>query len=127
MNIDLNELVKGFVYRDVKKLYLGFLYALEDLKSQVRQLEFDKSLDQERYKNKAELSEHQVQLKIDQSNKAHLTRIHELEIENAVVSKHNQVLEAAFENMGFDVKDMKDILNKLVDGIVSKNEIRVIK
>ena len=34
MNIDLNELVKGLVYRDVKKLYLGFLYALEDLKSQ---------------------------------------------------------------------------------------------
>jgi ferredoxin-fold anticodon binding domain-containing protein len=34
MNIDLNELVKGFVYRDVKKLYLSFLYALEDLKSQ---------------------------------------------------------------------------------------------
>ena len=34
MNIDLNDLVKGFVYRDVKKLYLSFLYALEDLKSQ---------------------------------------------------------------------------------------------
>jgi hypothetical protein len=34
MNIDLNDLVKGFVYRDVKKLYLSFLYSLEDLKSQ---------------------------------------------------------------------------------------------
>lgn len=34
MNIDLNNLVKGFVYRDVKKLYLSFLYTLEDLKSQ---------------------------------------------------------------------------------------------
>ena len=34
MNIDLNDLVKGFVYRDVKKLYLSFLYALEDLKTQ---------------------------------------------------------------------------------------------
>ena len=34
MNIDLNDLVKGFVYKDVKKLYLSFLYALEDLKSQ---------------------------------------------------------------------------------------------
>jgi ferredoxin-fold anticodon binding domain-containing protein len=34
MNIDLNELVKGLVYRDVKKLYLSFLYTLEDLKSQ---------------------------------------------------------------------------------------------
>jgi hypothetical protein len=34
MNIDLNDLVKGFIYRDVKKLYLSFLYSLEDLKNQ---------------------------------------------------------------------------------------------
>jgi ferredoxin-fold anticodon binding domain-containing protein len=34
MNINLNELVKGLVYRDVKKLYLGFLYTLEDLQGQ---------------------------------------------------------------------------------------------
>jgi ferredoxin-fold anticodon binding domain-containing protein len=34
MNINLNDFVKGFVYRDIKKLYLSFLYSLEDLKSQ---------------------------------------------------------------------------------------------
>ncbi len=34
MNIDLNDLVKGFIYRDIKKLYLSFLYTLEDLKSE---------------------------------------------------------------------------------------------
>jgi hypothetical protein len=34
MNVDLNNLVKSLVYRDVKKLYLSFLYTLEDLKSQ---------------------------------------------------------------------------------------------
>jgi hypothetical protein len=34
MNMDLNNLVKGLVYRDIKKLYLSFLYALEDLKNQ---------------------------------------------------------------------------------------------
>jgi len=34
MNINLNDLIKGLVYRDVKKLYLSFLYSLEDLKSQ---------------------------------------------------------------------------------------------
>lgn len=34
MNIDLNDFVKGFVHRDIKKLYLSFLYLLEDLKSQ---------------------------------------------------------------------------------------------
>jgi hypothetical protein len=34
MKIDLNDLIKGLVYRDIKKLYLSFLYSLEDLKSQ---------------------------------------------------------------------------------------------
>lgn len=33
MNIDLNNLVKVFVYRDIKKLYLSFLYILEDLRN----------------------------------------------------------------------------------------------
>lgn len=34
MNVDLNNLVKGLIYRDIKKLYLSFLYTIEDLKSQ---------------------------------------------------------------------------------------------
>ena len=51
----------------------------------------------------------------------------ELKEKNAVLTKEIEILTKAFENMGFDVKDMKDILNKLVDGIVSKNEINVIK
>jgi hypothetical protein len=34
MNIDLNEFVKGLIYRDIKKLYLSFLYTLEDLESE---------------------------------------------------------------------------------------------
>lgn len=38
-----------------------------------------------------------------------------------------EILEKAFENLGFDVKDMKEILNKLVDGLISKNEINVIR
>lgn len=32
--MELNNFVLGFVSRDVKKLYLGFLYILEDLRSQ---------------------------------------------------------------------------------------------
>jgi ferredoxin-fold anticodon binding domain-containing protein len=34
MKIDLNNFVNGFIYRDIKKLYLSFLYSLEDLRSQ---------------------------------------------------------------------------------------------
>jgi hypothetical protein len=34
MNIDLNDFVRAFIYRDIKKLYLSFLYTLEDLESE---------------------------------------------------------------------------------------------
>lgn len=51
----------------------------------------------------------------------------ELLLKNAVLNEKVSILEKAFENMGFDVKDMKDILNKLVDGVVSKNTVNVIK
>lgn len=42
-------------------------------------------------------------------------------------NKEVEMLRTAFKNLGFDVKDMKDILNKLVDGVVSGNKINVIK
>ena len=38
MKINLNDLIKGLVYRDVKKLYLSFLYSLEDLYENVEVL-----------------------------------------------------------------------------------------
>jgi hypothetical protein len=41
--------------------------------------------------------------------------------------KENEIMTKAFENMGFDVKDMKNILDQLVKGIISKNTINVIK
>lgn len=55
--------------------------------------------------------------------KADVTR---LTIENEGNKQKVAMYEKAFQNLGFDVKDMKDILNKLVDGIVSKNEIKMI-
>src|ERR1035437_1387565 len=48
-----------------------------------------------------------------------------MELNNAL--KEVSILTKAFENLGFDVKDMKGILDKLVDGIVSKNTINVVK
>jgi hypothetical protein len=32
MDLNLNEFVEGLIYRDIKKLYLSFLYILEDLR-----------------------------------------------------------------------------------------------
>lgn len=53
--------------------------------------------------------------------------ITELTIKFNAAEAENNLLTKAFENMGFDVKDMKGILDKLVDGLISKNEIKVIK
>ena len=44
-----------------------------------------------------------------------------------VLESENAILKEGFKNMGFDVKDMKNILDKLVEGVISKNEINVIK
>lgn len=54
------------------------------------------------------------------------TKVEELTISEANWKNQAEMLQKAFENLGFDVKDMKDVLNKLVDGLVSKNEIKVI-
>lgn len=37
------------------------------------------------------------------------------------------MLRTAFKNLGFDVKDMKEIMSKLVEGVVAKNTVNVIK
>lgn len=38
----------------------------------------------------------------------------------------NKVMREAFKSMGIDVKDMKDMFGKLVDGISSKNQVNLI-
>jgi len=34
MDIDINKFVNSLIFRDVKKLYLNFLYVIEDLRDQ---------------------------------------------------------------------------------------------
>ena len=51
----------------------------------------------------------------------------DLKLKNGVLESENAILKEGFKNMGFDVKDMKSILDKLVEGVISKNEINVIK
>ena len=71
--------------------------------------------------------ESEVDVRISTSVKEKDTKIAKLELENGSYKKEVEILTKAFENLGFDVKDMKEILNKLVDGIVSKNTINVVK
>lgn len=66
-------------------------------------------------------------LVIQKATKELEDKVQKLTLENGNYKKEVEILTKAFENMGFDVKDMKEILNKLVDGIVSKNSIQLVK
>ena len=71
--------------------------------------------------------EAELDVKISEVTKESTEKIAELNLENGNLKKEVEILTKAFENLGFDVRDMKEILNKLVDGIVSKNTINVVK
>jgi len=47
--------------------------------------------------------------------------------DKAVLQEKVNFIERAFTNMGFDVKDMKDILNKLADAVIAKNQVHIVK
>lgn len=68
-----------------------------------------------------------LDIKIQEAGKVDKAEIARLTLENGNLKKETEILTKAFENMGFDVKDMKEILNKLVDGIVSKNTVQLVK
>jgi len=71
--------------------------------------------------------ENELKVKIQEACRTKEIEISQLKEKNGIQAKEIEVLTRAFENMGFDVKDMKDILNKLVDGIVSKNTVNIVK
>lgn len=90
------------------------------LQSEIKQVKKD-------FESDKRILEAEIQTKINKAIADSDKENNKLKEENAVLRKEVEILEKAFENMGFDVKDMKEILNKLVDGIVSKNEINIIK
>ena len=86
---------------------------IEKLKTQVEDLE-------NKLKETSELAVQERKVAIKEETA-------DLKLKNGVLESENTILKQGFANMGFDVKDMKGILNKLVEGIISKNEINIIK
>ena len=93
---------------------------VKELEQQIKQLRAD-------YESEKRITQNEIKIKINEAVAEKEKENNSLKEKNAVLTEKVSILEKAFENMGFDVKDMKEILNKLVDGIVSKNEINVIK
>lgn len=87
----------------------------------------DRNNEREDYKKVIEILEERQELELEKKTSELNSQIQTLKLEKGNLAKEVEILTKAFENMGFDVKDMKEILNKLVDGIVSKNQIQLVK
>lgn len=95
--------------------------------TKVKELEANILQMQKNFESEKRITQNEITIKIAEATREKDIENNKIKQENAVLLKEVSILTKAFENMGFDVKDMKEILNKLVDGIVSKNEINVIK
>lgn len=82
---------------------------------------------QDDYETKLKKKDNELELDVYEKTKELRNANDGLRIENNKLKAETDILKKAFENMGFDVKDMKEILNKLVDGIVSKNTVQLVK
>lgn len=93
---------------------------VEDLKRQMKHAQEDHEIAIKR-------KDADVDLKIQKATKTLEDKLAQVTEERNNYKKEVEILTKAFENMGFDVKDMKDILNKLVDWVVSKNTVQLVK
>ena len=77
--------------------------------------------------NKEKSIDQSVKLRI-QEETANFTK-ERVELKSEIREREAEIkmLRGAFENLGFDVKDMKGILDKLVEGLISKNAIQLVK
>ena len=110
---------------------LRFKEAFEEEKKngaeKVERLEKDIKNIKEDFASQKRISDNELSVKIQEAIKKEVDKNAVLKNENDVLKKEVEILNKAFENMGFDVKDMKSILDKLVDGIVSKGIVNIVK
>ena len=97
-----------------------------DLKNIVREKIFEIRELEKNFDSQMKIVNNEIALKVSEAVLVEKKKLENVIQENAVLKKETEILNKAFENMGFDVKDMKDILNKLVDGIVAKSDIKII-
>ena len=113
------ERLRDMESEDFRKIRRDFRLEVEDMQRKAKQDKDDYTADLKRLHAETDLIVQEKTKVLTQKNQ-------ELTIENNNNKKEVEILTKAFENLGFDVKDMKSILDKLVDGLVSKNTIQMI-
>jgi hypothetical protein len=106
--------------RELVKISNGLNKDLERLQQKHDSLEKD-------FESEKRILESELKMRINEATLELKAKNQKLETEKSIALAEVDILRKAFENLGFDVKDMKEILGKLVDGIISKNKINVIK
>lgn len=100
---------------------------IEELNAEIRNKDVDIAQERRERESYEKIKYNEIKMEISKATLVKETENNKLLQEIAVVKKENEILTKAFENMGFDVKDMKSILDKLVEGIIGKNIVNVIK
>lgn len=93
----------------------------------IKELEEQLKMERREFNSKSKILEAELNTRVTAAIADEKVKNDELKLNNAVLRKQVEILERAFENMGFDVKDMKEILNKLVDGVIAKGQIQLLK
>lgn len=105
---------------DNKDIVRDLQIKIEDLKREIDNVEMNAEI-------KITRANQEVDNKVYEKTASMRNDNDKLRVINQNLQKEVDILNKAFENLGFDVKDMKEILNKLVDGLVEKNKINLVK
>lgn len=122
---DLKE--KKFKVEEVENVRKYYKEIIEGRDDTIKGLNKDISIQRDDFYTLSSQKDAEVKVKVLNATEDSRKKIETLTIENGSLKKENEVLNKAFENLGFDVKDMKEMMGKLVDGIISKNTVQLIK
>lgn len=123
-----NELKKKkMVVDDTECVRDYYIEVVKNKEDEIGTLRKDIENQQISYEILSSQKDEEIKVKILRATEESRKKIETLTIENGSLKKENEVLNKAFENLGFDVKDMKEMMGKLVDGIISKNTVQLIK
>ena len=100
---------------------------IKELSTDLHNQKLEAEVIENEHRSLLKVKENEILVRIDEETKKQREENNQLKQENAVLSSQVEILTKAFDNMGFDVKDMKGILDKLVDGLIAKGKINVIK
>ena len=111
---------------EIKDLITGKKMSEGQFKQQVEALREDLSETRSLLKKSDRDMEVNIEKGIDKTHKDMEKDSQATKIENATLKAQNEILNGAFKELGLDVKDVKGIVDKLVEGLVAGSQVKII-